>query len=62
MAALRVGDVFDAQGKPKDTIYLSAAQTKGNDSCTVLANKRLRTQLTKYAEIDAHQCSLYSFA
>ena len=22
MAALRVGDVFDAQGKPKDTIYL----------------------------------------
>jgi integrase/recombinase XerD len=49
MAALRVGDVFDAQGKPKDTIYLSAAQTKGSDSCTVLANKRLRTQLAKYA-------------
>ena len=51
MAALRVGDVFDAQGKPKDTIYLSAAQTKGNDSGTVLANKRLRTQLTKYAAL-----------
>jgi integrase/recombinase XerD len=49
MAALRVGDVFDAEGKPKDTIYLSAAQTKGNDSCTVLANKRLRQQLTRYA-------------
>lgn len=49
MAALRVGDVFDAQGKPKDTIYLSAAQTKGSSSCTVLANKRLRTQLGKYA-------------
>ena len=49
IAALRVGDVFDAYGKPKDTIYLSAAQTKGNDSCTVLANKRLRTQLAKYA-------------
>jgi integrase/recombinase XerD len=51
MAALRVGDVFDAEGKPKDTIYLSAAQTKGNDSGTVLANKRLRTQLTKYATL-----------
>jgi integrase/recombinase XerD len=51
MAALRVGDVFDAQGKPKDTIYLSAAQTKGNDSGTVLANKRLRTQLSKYAAL-----------
>jgi integrase/recombinase XerD len=49
IAALRIGDVFDAYGKPKDTIYLRAAQTKGNDSCTVLANKRLRTQLAKYA-------------
>lgn len=49
IAALRIGDVFDAYGKPKDTIYLSAAQTKGNDSCAVLANKRLRQQLTRYA-------------
>ena len=49
IAALRIGDVFDAYGKPKDTIYLSAAQTKGNDSCTVLANKRLRQQLARYA-------------
>ena len=49
ISAVRVGDVFDAYGKPKDTIYLSAAQTKGNDSCTVLANKRLRQQLARYA-------------
>ena len=49
ISALRIGCVFDAYGKPKDTIYLSAAQTKGNDSCTVLANKRLRQQLTRYA-------------
>lgn len=49
IAALRVGDVFDASGKPKDTIYLSAAQTKGSESCTVLANKRLRQQLARYA-------------
>jgi integrase/recombinase XerD len=49
IAALRIGDVFDAQGQPKDTIYLSAAQTKGSDSCTVLVNKRLRQQLARYA-------------
>ena len=30
IAALRIGDVFDTQGQPKDTIYLSAAQTKGS--------------------------------
>ena len=49
IAALRVGDVYDTQGKPKDTIYLSAAQTKGSESNTVLVNKLLRTQLQRYA-------------
>jgi integrase/recombinase XerD len=49
IAALRIGDVFDTQGQPKDTIYLSAAQTKGSESCTVLVNKRLRQQLARYA-------------
>jgi integrase/recombinase XerD len=50
IASLRVGDVFDARGAVKDTIYLSAAQTKGSDSCTVLVNKRLRTQLQRFAK------------
>ena len=49
IAALRVGDVFDAGGEPRDTIYLSAAQTKGNDTGTVLVNRRLRAQLQRYA-------------
>jgi integrase/recombinase XerD len=49
IASLRVGDVFDTQGKARDTIYLAAAQTKGSDSCTVLVSKRLRTQLQRYA-------------
>jgi integrase/recombinase XerD len=49
IAALKVGDVYDVQGKPKDTIYLTAAQTKGTESSTVLVNKRLRTQLQRYA-------------
>lgn len=49
ISALKICDVFDADGKPKDTIYLKAAQTKGNDSGTVLVNKRLLAQLGKYA-------------
>ena len=49
MAALRIGDVFDAQGKARDTIYLTAAQTKGSDTATVLVCKKLRAQLQRYA-------------
>jgi integrase/recombinase XerD len=49
IAALRVCDVFDTGGGVKDTIQLSAAQTKGNDSSTVLVNKKLRAQLIRYA-------------
>ena len=49
MAALRIGDVFDEQGKARDTIYLSAAQTKGSDTATVLVSKKLRAQLHRYA-------------
>ena len=49
IAALRIGDVFDSQGKARDTIYLAAAQTKGSETATVLVNKRLRGQLQRYA-------------
>ena len=49
IAALKVGDVFDPDGNVKDTIYLSASQTKGSDSCTVLVNSKLQKQLSKYA-------------
>lgn len=49
IAALRVGDVFDGEGGVRDTIQLSAAQTKGNDAATVLVNKRLALQLKRYA-------------
>ena len=51
IAALRIGDVFEANGEPRDTIYLSAAQTKGNDTGTVLVNRRLRAQLERYASV-----------
>lgn len=49
IAALRVGDVFDEAGAVRDTIYLSAAQTKGNEGNTVLVNKRLASALKRYA-------------
>lgn len=49
IAALRVGDVFDEAGAVRDTIYLSAAQTKGNTGNTVFVNKRLATALKRYA-------------
>ena len=50
IAALRVGDVFDEAGGVKDTIYLSADQTKGSDSGSVLVNTKLRRQLLKFAK------------
>jgi len=49
IAALRVSDVFDKDVNVKDIIYLSASQTKGSDSCTVLVNSKLQKQLSKYA-------------
>jgi len=49
IGAILVRDVFDSNGTVKDTVYLSAAQTKGSHSCTVLVNKKLRTQLERYA-------------
>ena len=49
IAALRVADVFDRDGNVNDTIYLSASQTKGSDSCTILVNSKLQKQLSKYA-------------
>jgi integrase/recombinase XerD len=49
IAALRTCDVFDAAGAVRDTIYLSAAQTKGAEGNTVLVNKRLAAALRRYA-------------
>ncbi|WP_299691272.1 site-specific integrase [uncultured Tateyamaria sp.] len=49
IAGLRVGDVFEDNGKVRDTIYLAAAQTKGDDGATVLVSKRLAKALAAYA-------------
>ena len=50
IAALHVGDVLDEAGGVKDTIYLSADQTKGSDSGSVLVNTKLQRQLAKFAK------------
>ena len=42
--------MFDEAGGIKDTIYLSADQTKGSDSATVLVNTKLKRQLVKFAK------------
>lgn len=49
IAALRVCDVFDEAGAVRDTVYLSAAQTKGSEGNTVFVNKRLAAALKRYA-------------
>ncbi len=49
IAGLRVGDVFDANGGVRDTVYLAAGQTKGDEANTVLVSKRLDKALASYA-------------
>lgn len=49
MSNLLVGDVYDGTGAVRDTIYLDASQTKGDEGNTVMVNKRLRQQLQRYA-------------
>jgi len=49
IAALKVGDVFDVNGEVRDTVYLTATQTKGDEANTVLVSKRLSKALMSFA-------------
>ncbi|WP_170528526.1 tyrosine-type recombinase/integrase [Ruegeria arenilitoris] len=49
IAGLRVADVFDGNGAVRDTVYLAAGQTKGDEANTVLVSKRLHKALAAYA-------------
>lgn len=49
IAAMKVADAYDQSGAVRDTIYLSAAQTKGSEGNTVLVNKKLAAALKRYA-------------
>jgi hypothetical protein len=46
---LKVGDVFGDNGEVRDTVYLAADQTKGDEANTVLVSKRLEKALMAYA-------------
>lgn len=49
IAALRVSDVYEADGRVKEQIRLSVAQTKGNEARTVLLNTHVQEELRLYA-------------
>jgi integrase/recombinase XerD len=50
VAALRICDVLGADGTVMEEISLSASQTKGNSSRTVLVPRKLRDELTNYLQ------------
>jgi integrase/recombinase XerD len=49
IAALKVYDVYEADGTVKDSIRLSSAQTKGSEARTVLLNAQAQEELRIYA-------------
>ena len=48
VSAVRVCDVLASDGSVRDSIHLSAAQTKGSHSRSVLLNERMQAELTAY--------------
>jgi integrase/recombinase XerD len=50
VAAVRVCDVVASDGTIRDEINLSASQTKGNRSRSVLLNERMRAELASYMQ------------
>lgn len=48
VAAVRLCDVLASDGNVREEIYLSAAQTKGNERRTVLLNERMQHELSVY--------------
>jgi integrase/recombinase XerD len=50
LAALKVGDVLDSDGKVRDEIRLGAEQTKGKEGRTVTVSEKLRKELAAYVK------------
>jgi integrase/recombinase XerD len=48
IAALKVGDVFDGDGKVRDQILLKASYTKGGEARTVFIGSKLAKELTRF--------------
>ena len=50
VAALKISDVLGADGQIKEEIGLTAQQTKGSSSRTVVVPQKLRTELASYLQ------------
>ncbi len=50
IAALSVGDLVDAEGRVREQIQLTAAQTKGDSARTVLLNGEAQADLSIYLQ------------
>ena len=50
IAALSVGDLVDAEGRVREQIQLTAAQTKGDSARTVLLNGEEQADLSIYLQ------------
>jgi integrase/recombinase XerD len=48
IAALKMGDVFDGDGKVRDQILLKASYTKGNEARTVFVGSKLGKELSRF--------------
>ena len=57
LAALRVEDVYDTQGKPRSSTVLAVDQTKGHSARTVYINSELQRALRQYWPNIAHSSS-----
>ena len=57
VAALRFGDVFDEEQKPRTQFTLSKSQTKGARTRTVFVNKQLAQVLTEYQHCKRSTCA-----
>lgn len=58
IAALKLGDAVDDDGKIRDEIVLSAAQTKGRHARRLFINLKLRKELTIYVKADCENRNL----
>ena len=61
VASLKVCDVVNADGEINDVIFLTAEQTKGNDSRRVFVSKKAKQVLKRYIQSDLTQTHLQHF-
>jgi integrase/recombinase XerD len=52
LASLKIGDVVDEEGRIRNEIVLTAAQTKGSRSRRVFVNAKLKRELAAYVKTD----------